>query len=432
MKQHSLKHEREPRIVHDLPVLYFSSERVEVGADGLEMVAFADHDAGPVAFETGIPGLRLDFRAGVRLRVPKGDFHVRIGDAETGLWYFDGAVSGQVLVSMEKYAIVWQVEVEQDGALVFSHTFDPRGLDVFFDLSETPLGSSLMYLPYVEQYQRETGCHAICRVKAQMRPVVQRYCTDLALADAMPAEAYAVYYVELFHSEPFFSPDDCRRLAWQEACCSVLHVHGVPPMIACTPSCVPELGAPPADVATDGPGAGRYICIATQASGVEKCWLYPDGWETVVAVLKADGYRVLCIDRDRAMEQHGYRVVMPSGAEDFTGARPLQERIDLLAGAACFIGASSGLAWFAQAAGCPVVMISGFTLPQTEFHTPYRVWNPAVCHGCCNDPRVDWHKQFCPYYGGTQRELECSKRITPRAVLLAVERAIEDQKIENR
>ena len=416
-----------PQQVHDLPVLYFSSGRKDVEASDLEMVAFCDRDAGPVAFETGIEGLRLDFRGGVRLRVPAGAFHVRIGDAETGLWYFEGDIENTVLVSMEKYAIVWQIEVERDGALVFSHTFDPQGLDVYFDLSETPLGTSLMYVPFLEQYQRETGCHAICRFKEQMKPVVARYAPALALADAMPAEAYAVYYAELFHSEPFFSPDDCRRLAWQEVCCSVLHVHHLPPMTACPPASVPDLGARPADVAADGPLAGQYVCIAVQASGVQKDWLAPGGWDTVVAALKADGCRVLCIDRDRVMEAHGYRVAMPEGAEDYTGARPLQERIDLLAGAACFIGGSSGLAWFAHAAGCPVVMISGFTLPQTEFHTPYRVWNPAVCHGCCNDPRVDWHKTLCPYHGGTKRELECSKCITPRQVLLAAERAIADR-----
>ena len=32
--------------------------------------------AGGVAGETGIPGLKLDFRAGLRLEVPKGAFHV--------------------------------------------------------------------------------------------------------------------------------------------------------------------------------------------------------------------------------------------------------------------------------------------------------------------------------------------------------------------
>ena len=40
--------------------------------------------------------------------------------------------------------------------------------------------------------------------------------------------------------------------------------------------------------------------------------------------------------------------IIPYGAEDFTGRRPLQERIDLLYHADFFIGLSSGLSWVAN------------------------------------------------------------------------------------
>ena len=402
--------------VHDLPVLYFSSERKDVEESDLKMVVFADHDAGPVRGETGIAGLRLDFRAGVRLRVPEGRWHVRIGDAETGLWYFDGDVSGKVLVSMEKYAINWQVEVEQAGELVFTHTFDPAGQEVFFDLSETPLGTSLMFLSYIQAYQRLTHCRAICHAKPQMAELMRVYCPDIALAEQMSDDAYAVFYLEAFQSEPFFCPDDCRKLSWQEIGRSILHLPVAPPLISCPPSKLP-----PAEAEQQ-----PYVCIAVQASGVQKCWLNPGGWETVVAYLRELGYRVLCIDRERVMQRHGYRVEMPQGAEDYTGDRSLLERLRLLGGASFFIGLPSGLSWLAKVAGCPVVLISGLTLPQAELPTPYRVINRGVCHGCYNDMRVNWQKQLCPYHEGTKRELECSKKITPQQVLLTVERLRRD------
>ena len=117
---------------------------------------------------------------------------------------------------------------------------------------------------------------------------------------------------------------------------------------------------------------------------------------------------------------------MPESAENFTGDRSLLERVDLLANAAFFIGLSSGLSWLARAAGCPVVMISGLTLPQTEFDTPYRVINYHVCHGCYNDMRRDWQRNLCPYHEGTKRELECSKKITSHQVLLTIERLRQD------
>ena len=101
----------------------------------------------------------------------------------------------------------------------------------------------------------------------------------------------------------------------------------------------------------------------------------------------------------------------------------------MLARADLFIGLPSGLSWLAQAAGCPVVMISGITLPQTEFYTPYRVSNDFVCHGCYNDLRVSWNDPArpCARHQGTQRELECSREITPAQVIEAVERLRRDK-----
>ncbi len=49
----------------------------------------------------------------------------------------------------------------------------------------------------------------------------------------------------------------------------------------------------------------------------------------MVSHLKELGYRVLCIDRN-ADSGHGFVWNhIPWGAEDFTGALPLQERVDL-------------------------------------------------------------------------------------------------------
>ena len=67
--------------------------------------------AGAVAGETGVEGLRLDFRCGLRLEVPEGDYHVRLTDGETGVVLFEDDVSGALLVSDEKYLIPWHVEV---------------------------------------------------------------------------------------------------------------------------------------------------------------------------------------------------------------------------------------------------------------------------------------------------------------------------------
>ncbi len=78
----------------------------------------------------------------------------------------------------------------------------------------------------------------------------------------------------------------------------------------------------------------------------------------------------------------------------------------------------SGLSWLAWAAGCPVVLISGFTHPTNEFATPYRVINWHACNSCWNDPRHRFdHKDFlwCPRHAGTPRQFECTRLITADA-----------------
>ncbi len=75
--------------------------------------------------------------------------------------------------------------------------------------------------------------------------------------------------------------------------------------------------------------------------------------------------------------------------------------------------------WLAWAAGCPVVLISGFTHPTNEFTTPYRVINWHTCNSCWNDPAVRFdHKDFlwCPRHKGTPRQFECTRLITAEHV----------------
>jgi autotransporter strand-loop-strand O-heptosyltransferase len=162
-----------------------------------------------------------------------------------------------------------------------------------------------------------------------------------------------------------------------------------------------------------------------QSSTQSKYWNNPRGWLELIKFCKASGYRVVCIDQSPV---HGNGILwnqIPHGAEDETGDRPLVERARWLRHAAAFVGVSSGLSWLAWAAGCPVVLISGFTHPTNEFETPYRVINWHACNSCWNDPRVRFlHDDFawCPRHKGTDRQFECSRLITPEQVIATVKR----------
>ena len=173
-----------------------------------------------------------------------------------------------------------------------------------------------------------------------------------------------------------------------------------------------------------------YVCIGVQASGTFKSWLYPNGWDILVNYLKKLGWRVLCIDKNIGETYDSYTMKKPDEAENFTGSIPIVERANMLYYADFFVGLGSGLSWLAYAVDCPVVMICGFTKDWCEFYTPYRVADRIVCNGCWNDINVNAKDKICPYYRGTEREMECQKKITPRQVIDAVERLIIDEQIK--
>lgn len=392
------------------PIVFFSAAQNDMTEYHQSLLVRLIEKAGEVKGETGIPDLRLDFNFGLRLEVPAGDFIVRVSDSESGQVYFAGAVSNQLLISLEKYYIPWQIEVYESGSMVFAHRMDLTEQVVYLYFGNA-LGDMLAVMPYVLAFQEKYHCRLVCERQKNFAPLFAVYWPEISMVTELPDDAYASFVLGIFQNAPVLSPVDARSVPLTQLGGILLHlpVRPKPLQLAAGPLCLPEK---------------PYVCIATQASGISKCWHYPKGWEILIQRLKQAGYRVLCIDGDKELQQGNYHVGLPEGAEDFTGRRPLPERVALLKGAACFIGVSSGLSWLAYAAGTPVVMISGFTLPANEFFTPYRIINYQVCHGCHNDLRVDVKHNFCPYHRGTERELECSKGITVEQVWRQVQRCL--------
>jgi len=158
---------------------------------------------------------------------------------------------------------------------------------------------------------------------------------------------------------------------------------------------------------------GKYVCIAIQSSSQCKYWNNPEGWNKVVKYLNEVGYKVVCIDKHSTYGGKGILNEIPEGAINKTGDLPIQERMTDLHNCEFFIGLGSGLSWLAWGLGKDVLLISGFSNEETEFYTPYRVINKDVCNSCWNKEEFDkgnW--TWCPQHEGTEREFECSKKIT--------------------
>ena len=357
-----------------------------------------------------------------------GRWRVRLRDLDTGNILFQSENQGASVRSSKRWFVRFAVEVwdlAEDGTerSVLTHEYDPAGKDVLIHFPVGTLGDVLAWFPYAARFAEvHPGCRVTCALSGLIIPLLREGNPGLRLvtheevaAERLVEQAYATYSLGLFFDDVAceWQPTDFRHVGLHRTAAYIL---GVSPEEE-----APRLGG----IETTPPIEGPYACIAVQSSSGCKYWNNPLGWRDVVAFLKARGYRVICIDQKPL---HGSGLMwthIPHGAEDETGDRPLVERARWLRHASLFVGLSSGLSWLAWAAGCPAVLISGFTHPTNEFSTPYRVINWHACNSCWNDPAVRFdHKDFmwCPRHAGTARHFECTRLITAQQVVSTIQR----------
>jgi autotransporter strand-loop-strand O-heptosyltransferase len=380
--------------------------------------------------QSGPQGITFDFNHGARVLLPnrtEGKWRVRLRDLDTGNILFESENQGALVSSSKRFFVrfgveVWELDEVGTPTLVLAHEYDAHGRDVLIQFPVGTLGDILAWFPYAARFGEVHGCRLTCAMSGLIIPLLRaaypaiRFVTHEELVELkLPETAYATYCLGLFFDDTDFihQPTDFRHVGLHRTAGYIL---GVDPTEEAPRLALPDESRPIAE---------PYVCIGVQSSTQSKNWTNPDGWRAVVRFLKAQGYRVICIDRNPV---HGTGIVwnhIPHGVEDETGDRPLAERARWLRHAAAFVGLSSGLSWLAWAADTPVVLISGFTHPTNEFTTPYRVINWHACNSCWNDVRHRFdHKDFlwCPRHAGTPRQFECTRLITAAQVIATLNR----------
>ena len=334
--------------------------------------------------QKAIEGITFDFNDGIRVKFPQGGYRVCFSDLDTGTILYNADVACESIVtSVKKFYIRFSLRIFRIGEEkpIFEHEYNAANKVVMIQLPVGTIGDSIGWFSYVERFKQKHGCQVVCVMTPWIAALVKEQYPDItfiAPEETLNHKPYACYYMGLFFKGNVDNqPVDFRYIGLHRTAGYILGVDpsDIPPRL--------KLDAPRKI-------SEPYVCIAVQSSTQAKYWNNPNGWREVIKFLKSNGYRVLCIDKAAA---NGAGIVwnqIPNGAEDFTGELPLQERVNLLAHADFFIGLSSGLAWIAWCCNLPVVMISGFTHPTNEFHTPYRVINYHTCNSCWNDMRIDF------------------------------------------
>lgn len=405
--------------------LVVTSEKVSADSDSSATVSSEKMFLDPPILPTqeGPEGIRYDFNYGCRVHVPAlqegKSWRIRLSDTLTGNVVFESVLQGGSVESSKKFFIPFKLECWIDERLVFEHEINLKGRPVLVQIPVGTLGDGIAWFPYVDAFQKLHACKLTCTISEPLKDLLESKYPNIHLIEkGQPIDQagfYAGYRMGLYFDDwsCIHQPVDFRYVGLHKTAAHILGVDPIeePPKIRYA-SKARKIQEP-------------YVCIGVQSSTQCKYWNNPYGWLDLVAWLKSLGYRVLCIDKDRAWGQGTTWNYIPNGAEDFTGNISLAERASLLKHAEFYVGLSSGLAWLAWAAGTHVVMISGFTHPNNEFNTPYRVFNYHTCNSCWNDPKAMFdHHDFlwCPRHKGSDRQFECTRLITVDHVKKIIQR----------
>lgn len=348
------------------------------------------------------------------------EYYVTMTDLDTGEVLHSATITNNMWTKSNiKYFVNWEVKAidTETGEIECLHRYNPVDGRVYIHLDSSAIGDTLAWFPHVEEFRKKWNCHVI--VSTFKNDWFENLYPELEFVnpgDVVP-NIYAMYGIGWFYNEDhtFDSSrikQDFKTIPLGQTTTDIL---GLP---------YKEV-KPNIDFEDTGrPIEEKYVVIAPHASAHAKYWNYPGGWQKVIDTLNQKGYKVMMITAEPLKD--GWHDSKLGGTLqnviDETGSKPIELRMNQIKHAEAFIGVGSGLSWLAWAIGTPVVMISGFSEPFTEFEDCERVFTPkGLCNGCFNREWLnpgDW--EWCPDHKDTPRHFECTKSITPLNVLKSI------------
>lgn len=302
-----------------------------------------------------------------------------------------------------KYYVDWNIKIKDiDENITYDYSIDLYKKNVKVVNESPSLGDFLAWMPYVDLFQKKHNCN-LDFYTPHLDLVKDSYSNINFYNYNHPndKEYIATYRVGYFDpNDRNLSPKDQRAINLQQISSDILGLkyYDVRPKLNLPKNLKNNFNK-------------KYVCIGSMSTAQAKLWNNSDGWTKVVDYLKSLDYDVVSIDKNNNVGCNEYRNYIPSNSIDKTGDLPLEERINDLYFCDFFIGLGSGLSWLAWSIKKPVVLISGFSDPISEFYTPYRVHSKEVCNSCWNDTSIRFDPSkwdWCP----RNKDFECSSKIT--------------------
>lgn len=297
-----------------------------------------------------------------------------------------------------KYYKDWEINILKNNEPYYNYKINLENKRVLINLDSKSLGDTLAWMPYAEEFRKKHNCHVILSTFWN-HFFIKKY-TNLSFVE--PGEVVhniiAQYNIGWFYDDSK-EPELPNTIPLQKAATNILGLE--------YKEVIPEIDFTP----KNRPQKKKYVTLAKHSTSGLKYWNNPNGWQGVVDFLISKGYDVYSVSKE-GCDIRGVKQIPNSN---------IYETMNWIHHSEFFMGLSSGLSWLAWALRKKVVMLSNFTTPDHEFQTDcIRIYDTSICNGCWNDPNFKFDKgdwNWCPKHKGTERQFECSKKITSQKVI---------------
>lgn len=357
--------------------------------------------------------IEINYTDGAYLSITGGDANIRysfdfIDDEYDEILYSGTMKTNEWAKCLIKRYVPYRVKLSADSKLLLDQKLNLKGKEVLICMDTKSLGDCIAWFPYIEEFRKKHECNVTCATNWDT--LFKENYPDIKFCGLQwNGNFYAIYMIGCY-------PDTHRSLfnykdvPLQRLSSSILGINHK----EIRPNVVIKNTARKIEQ--------KYVCFATQSTAQAKYWNNPTGWQETCDYLNSIGLKPVLIQSEK---EDRYTNII-----DMSGPKDIHDTINLLYNCEFFIGIGSGLSWLSWAVKKPTVLVSGFSLPRSEFSTPYRVINTNVCNGCWNEydfDRGDWN--WCPRQKGTPRQFECSREIGSQMVIDTIDKLIINEGI---
>ena len=357
--------------------------------------------------------IEINYTDGAHLSITGGDTTIKydfefIDDEYDECMYSGTMNTNEWAKCLVKRYVPYRIKLKSGSTLLLDQKIDLKNKEVLICLDTRSLGDCIAWFPYVEEFRKKHNCKVTCATNWSSL-FAEEYPNLKFCSLEWSGDFYAIYSIGCY-PDSHRSIFNYKDVTLQRLSSSILGINHteIKPKITIKNK--------------DRKVQDRYVCFATHSTAQAKFWNNPTGWQETCDYLNSIGLKPMLI---QAEQTDGFKNII-----NMSGPKDIQETINLLYNCEFFVGIGSGVSWLAWALNKPTVLVSGFSLPRSEFHTPYRVINTNVCNGCWNEhefDKGDWN--WCPRQKDTPRHFECSKEISSKMVIDTINRLIIDESI---